>query len=123
MTDRNAEEPPAAGTAPVRGAAWMSVLLGLVGLAALPLAIVVTERVDGLSLVEAGFAIPAALAFAFGAVVMGRRVRRRSRQTLSVLPGAGIARLGRVLGYAGLYLALTAALAVGFYAVLTYVST
>jgi hypothetical protein len=107
----------------VRGAAWMSVLLGLLGLATIPVAIAVTERVDGLSLVEAGFAIPASLLFAFGAVVIGRRVRRRSRQTLAALPGAGVARLGRVLGYIGLYLALTAALAVGFYGVLTYFST
>jgi hypothetical protein len=101
----------------------MSVLLGLLGLATLPVAIAVTERVDGLSLIEAGFAIPAALVFAFGAVVIGRRVRSRSRQTLAALPGARVARVGRVLGYVGLYLALTAALAVGFYAVLTYLST
>jgi hypothetical protein len=101
----------------------MSVLLGLLGLTTIPAAIAVTERVDGLSLVEAGFAIPAALLFAFGAVVIGRRVRRRSRQTLTSLPGAGVARLGRALGYVGFYLALTAALAVGFYAVLTYFST
>jgi hypothetical protein len=101
----------------------MSVLLGLLGLATIPVAIAVTERVDGLSLVEAGFAIPAALLFAFGAVVIGRRVRRRSRQTLTSLPGARVARLGRALGYVGFYLALTAALAVGFYAVLTYFST
>ena len=107
----------------MRGAAWMSVLLGLLGLAALPVAIAVTERVDGLSLVEAGFAIPAAILFAAAAVVVGRRVRSRSRQTLAALPGTRVARLGRVLGYVGLYLALTAALAVGFYAVLTYLST
>ena len=107
----------------MRGAAWMSVLLGLLGLVAIPVAIAVTERVDGLSLIEAGFAIPAALVFAFGAVVIGRRVRSRSRQTLAALPGARVARVGRVLGYVGLYLALTAALALGFYAVLTYLST
>jgi hypothetical protein len=106
-----------------RGPAWASVLLGLLGLATLPAAIAVTERVDGLSLVEAGFAIPAAILFALGAVVIGRRVRRRSRQTLADLPGTRVARIGRLLGYVGLYLALTAALAVGFYAVLTYVST
>jgi hypothetical protein len=107
----------------VRGAAWTSVLLGLVGLATVPAAIAVTERVDGLSVLEAGFAIPAAIVFALGAIVVGRRVRNRSRQTLAALPGTRIARLGRVLGYAGLYVALTAALAVGFYAILTYVST
>jgi hypothetical protein len=107
----------------MRGAAWTSVLLGLLGLAALPVAIAVTERVDGLSLVEAGFAIPAAILFAAAAVVVGRRVRSRSQQTLAALPGTRVARLGRVLGYLGLYLALTAALAVGFYAVLTYLST
>jgi hypothetical protein len=99
------------------------VLLGLLGLAILPAAIAVTERVDGLSLVEAGFAIPPAIASAVAAVVLGRRVRGRDRQTLAALPGTRVARLGRVLGYLGLYVALTAALAVGFYAVLTYVST
>jgi hypothetical protein len=101
----------------------MSVLLGLLGLATLPAAIAVTERVDGLSLVEAGWAIPAAIAFGLAAVVIGRRVRRRGRQTLAALPGASVALFGRILGYVGLYLALTAGLAVGFYAVLTYVST
>jgi hypothetical protein len=114
---------PAGESASARGPAWASVLLGLLGLATLPAAIAVTERVDGLSLVESGFAIPAAILFGLAAVVIGRRVRRRSRQTLSPLAGTRVARLGRVLGYVGLYLALTAALAVGFYAVLTYVST
>jgi hypothetical protein len=99
------------------------VLLGVLALATLPAAIAVTERVDGLSLVEAGFAIPAAILLALAAILIGRRVRSRSRQTLAGLPGARVARLGRILGYAGLYLALTAALSVGFYAVLTYVST
>jgi hypothetical protein len=99
------------------------VLLGVLGLATLPAAIAVTERVDGLSLVEAGFAIPVAIVFALAAVVIGRRVRKRDRQTLAALPGRRVARVGRVLGYVGIYLALTAALAVGFYAVLTYVST
>jgi hypothetical protein len=114
---------PAGEGATARGPAWASVLLGLLGLATLPAAIAVTERVDGLSLVESGFAIPAAILFGLAAVLIGRRVRRRSRQTLAPLPGVRVARLGRVLGYIGLYLALTAALAVGFYAVLTYVST
>jgi hypothetical protein len=113
----------AAPTSSNRVPAWASVALGLLALATLPAAIAVTERVDGLSLVEAGFAIPAAILFALAAIVMGRRVRSRSRQTLAALPGARVARLGRILGYAGLYLALTAALAVGFYAILTYVST
>jgi hypothetical protein len=95
----------------------------VLGLATLPAAIAVTERVDTLSLLEAGFAIPAAILLALAAVVIGRRVRRRSRQTLASVPGARAARVGRVLGYLGLYLALTAALAVGFYAILTYAST
>jgi hypothetical protein len=114
---------PAGQDTTARGPAWASVLLGLLGLATLPAAIAVTERVDGLSLVESGFAIPAAILFGLAAAVLGRRVRRRSRQMLAPLPGARVARFGRVLGYAALYVALTATLAVGFYAVLTYVST
>jgi hypothetical protein len=70
------------------------VVLGLLGLATLPAAIAVTERVDGLSLVEAGFAIPAAVVFALAAIVIGRRVRGRSRQTLAALPGTRVARVG-----------------------------
>jgi hypothetical protein len=99
------------------------VLLAVLGLATLPAAIAVTERIDGLSLVEAGFAIPVAIAFALAAIVIGRRVRSRSRQTLSTVPGTRVAVVGRALGYVALYVALTAALAVGFYAILTYVST
>jgi hypothetical protein len=99
------------------------VLLGVLGLATLPAAIAVTERVDGLSLVESGFAIPVAIVLALAAAAIGRRVRGRDRQTLAALPGTVVARIGRVLGYVGLYVALTAALAVAFYAVLTYVST
>jgi hypothetical protein len=114
---------PAGDGASARGPAWASVVLAVLGLAALPAAIAVTERVETLSLLEAGFAIPAALLLALAAVVIGHRVRRRSRQTLAPLPGAGTARFGRVLGYVGLYVGLTAALAVGFYAILTYAST
>jgi hypothetical protein len=66
---------------------------------------------------------PDAFVFALAAIVIGRRIRKRSRLMLAALPGARVARLGRLLGYAGMYLALTAALAVGFYAVLTYIST
>ena len=101
----------------------MSVLLGVLGLAALPASIMVTERVDGLSLVEAGFAIPAAVALSLAAIVLGRRVSTRKRQTLAELQGTSVARVGRILGYVGLYLAVTAALAVGFYGLLTYFST
>jgi hypothetical protein len=114
---------PAGDGASARGPAWASVALGLLGLATLPAAIAVTERVDTLSLLEAGFAIPAAIVLALAAVVIGRRVQRRSRQTLAALPGARVARFGRVLGYMGLYVGLMAALAVGFYAVLTFAST
>jgi hypothetical protein len=107
----------------MRGAAWTSVLVGLLGLATLPAAIAASERLEGISLLEAGFAIPAAVLLSLAAIVIGRRVRRRDRQTLAGLPGARVARFGRLLGYVGLYLGLTAALAVGFYAILTYVST
>jgi hypothetical protein len=99
------------------------VVLGLLAVATLPAAIAATEQVNTLSLLEAGFAIPAAVLLALAAVIIGRRVRRRSRQTIAPLPGARTARVGRVLGYLGLYVALTAALAVGFYAVLTLAST
>jgi hypothetical protein len=62
-------------------------------------------------------AIPAAV-LGFVALSLSRSVRRRAGLALGHVPGEGPARLGRVLGFLGVYAAITTGLAVAFYALL-----
>jgi hypothetical protein len=91
--------------------------------AALPAAIAVTETRDDLGLVEAGVAAPAAFLFSALAVWLARRARRALERTLGRIGGARMARAGRILGWLGIYLALTAGIALAVYAYLEYVAT
>jgi hypothetical protein len=112
------------GTKPRRNrAALFSLLFGLLGVAALPAAVAVTEMRDDLGLVEAGAAAPAAFVFSAFAVWLARRARRGLERTLGRIGGARMARMGRILGWLGIYLALTAGVALAVYAYLEYVAT
>ena len=62
-------------------------------------------------------AIPSAI-LGFAALSLARGVRRRSALALGHVPGEQTARLGRVLGFLGVYAAVTTGLAVAFYALL-----
>jgi hypothetical protein len=99
--------------------AWASVLLGVFAIVCVPAAIVVSERVTALRLLDAAATIPAAVVAGFCAFVLGTRARRRSEFTLGRVGGATAGRAGRWLGLLGLYVGVTAALAVGFYGLLT----
>ena len=93
-------------------------LCGLLATAALPAAIAVTERSERLDLLHAAAAIPLALMLGVVALVLGTRARRETIMTLGRVGGDRLARVGRVLGGLGVYLALTAALAIAFYGLL-----
>jgi len=96
------------------------VLVGVLSLATLPAAVVVARESDELTLVEAGVvAVPVAALLALVAVWLARRARRRADRTLDRVGGRGTARAGKLLGGLGLYLATTAALALGVYALLS----
>ena len=97
----------------------MSVLLGLLGLATLPAAVLAANESDDLTLVQAGVAVPLAAVLSLGALWLARRARRRADRTLDRVGGRGAARAGKLLGGLGLYLAATAALALGVYALLS----
>jgi hypothetical protein len=99
--------------------AWLSIVLGLAGVAAVPAAIAVTERRADLELIYSAAGIPVALLCGLAAMLLARRGRRRSRLTVSGRGGRP-ARIGNALGLLALLLAGTAALAVGWYAVLTW---
>ena len=78
---------------------------------------------DDLGLVAAGTVVPAAFLFSALAVWLARRARRGLERTLGRIGGARMARAGRILGWLGIYLALTGAVALSVYAYLEYVAT
>jgi hypothetical protein len=65
--------------------------------------------------------ISIAVAFLLGwiAIILARRARERIELTIGRAGGASTARVGRLLGILGVLLAITAALAVGFWGLLT----
>jgi hypothetical protein len=102
-----------------RLSAAFSVLVGLLGVAAIPAAIFAAEWRRDIALIEAAAAIPAAAVFGLAALWLSRRARRRAKLTVAGR-GSATARVGRTLGLLALLLAGTAALALGWYALLTW---
>jgi len=95
-------------------AGW-SVFLGLVSVATMPLAILATRYSSGYTLSEAGFAIPLGVATGAGALLLARSARLRNERALGRLGGETTIRLGRILGAAGICIALTALISVVVY--------
>jgi len=93
-------------------------VFGLLGLAALPVAVVFAQESD-LTMVQAGVAVPVAALFSLLALWLARRARRRSDRTIGRVGGRRAAGVGKLLGGLGLYLAATAAIALGVYALLS----
>jgi hypothetical protein len=111
------------GTRPRRNrAARASLLFGLLGAAAIPTAVGVAEWRDELETVEAGWAVPGGFLLSVLAVWLARRARRSLERTLGRIGGERAARAGRVFGWLGVYIALTAAVALGVYAYLEYLA-
>lgn len=93
-------------------------LVGLAAVAAIPAAIVAAEVYDVMTLLESSVSIPPAFVLSVAAVLLGRKARRDVERTLGRVRGGALARIGRILGYLGLYLAVTAAISVATYYVL-----
>ena len=96
-------------------------LLGLLSCTTLPAAVAVT-RYTRFTLLEAGWAIPLAFVLGVLALQAGRAARRRTERTIGRVGGARATRIGRILGSLGVYVAVTAALALGVYELLNYLS-
>jgi hypothetical protein len=94
------------------------VVVGLLGLAALPAAIVVAQLTDAVELLDAAAAIPVALGGGLAAIVLSRRGRRQVERTLGRVGGERSAAAGRMLGVLALCVGTAGAIAVGVYAVL-----
>jgi hypothetical protein len=98
--------------------ASLAVLLGAVGVAAVPAAVALSRQTAGVQLLDAVWAIPVAAACGVAALLFARGAGGRVRRTLERAGGLGRARAGRLLGVAGICVALSASIAVGFYELL-----
>jgi NhaP-type Na+/H+ or K+/H+ antiporter len=99
----------------------VSVVVGLLSLATLPVAVAVVRQRDE-ELLDAGWAIPVAIVLGLAAMWLARRSRKRLQRAVISSSRGRTARLGRLLGLAGFLLGLTAALAVGVSLVLESVA-
>jgi hypothetical protein len=98
----------------------LSLVLGVLATAAIPVAILVTEQRADLRLLHAGFAVPVAFVLGVAGVRLARRARKRLQRTLGRAGGVVPARLGRVLSWLGVYLALIGAISLLVYAIEYY---
>jgi len=94
------------------------VLVGVLAVATIPAAVVAAELYDVATLLKSAVSIAPAAVLALVAIVLGRRARSQIERTIGRMRGAALARIGRFLGYLGLYLAVTAGIAVATYYVL-----
>jgi hypothetical protein len=99
-------------------AGW-SLVCGLLSVAAVPAGIVLARETQLVTLVNSSGSAAVAILLGLSAIVLSRRARERVLITLGRAGGEGAARVGRVLGGLGVLIGATAALAVGFYGLLT----
>jgi hypothetical protein len=99
-------------------ALW-SVLLGLLAVAAIPVAVAYADRSPRVELIWAGVAVPVAALLGLAALGSARAGRRRAELTLH-RSGAKTAVVGRLLGLIGLLFAGTGAISLVVYAILTW---
>jgi hypothetical protein len=96
-------------------AALVAAVLGLV---AVPVAVVLSRQTGTLHLIDAVWAIPAGMVFSVAAVLFARGARGQIARSLERAGGAGRLRATRWLVVAGVSMTLAAAIAVGFYELL-----
>ena len=97
-----------------------SVGVGLLAVLAVPAGVVLARYSHRVTLINSGYgSIPIGLLLGLSAAVLARRGREHAAWTLGRSGGEAAARAGRILGALGLCAGLTAALAIGFYGLLT----
>jgi hypothetical protein len=94
--------------------------VGLLALVAVPAGIVASRYSDQVTLIRSAYVCaPVGAVLGLYAIVLARRGRETVQRTLGRAGGDGAARVGRFLGTAGLCVAVTAGMALGFYGLLT----
>jgi hypothetical protein len=98
----------------------LSLVFGLLSVAVIPVAIVVTDVHGELRLLHAGVAVPVAFVLGFVGIRLAKRARRKLERTIGRAGGAVPARLGRVFSWIGVYFALIGGISLGVYAIEYY---
>jgi hypothetical protein len=98
--------------------ASLAVVLGLGAVLAVPAGIVLARQTAGIGLLDAAWTIPIAALCGLAALIFVRGARGRIQWTLERAGGTGRIRVGRLLAVAGICVALSASIAVGFYELL-----
>ena len=93
-------------------------LLGLVAVVAVPAGVALARQTTGVELIDAAWSVPVAAVCGIAALLFVRGARGRIRRTFERAGGRSRIRIGRILGVAGICLALSAGIAVGFYELL-----
>ena len=100
--------------------AAVSVVLGLLAAAAVPLGVAASYYLERVTLVwSAAGSVPAGLLLGWASIVQARRGRDQLQRTIGRSGGQKTTRVGRLLGVLAVLAAITAGLAVGFYGLLT----
>jgi hypothetical protein len=101
----------------------MSFLAGLGSVVALPLAIYLTRYSDAYELLHASLAIPVAVGLGLVALSLSRRALRSDVLGIRRPPRRTLAVAGRLLGLAGICLAVAGLVSLGVYGLLEYVGS
>jgi hypothetical protein len=96
-----------------------SVFVGLLGVVAVPVAVVIQYYSVQVTLVQSTISAAPAIVFGLWAIALARHGRFAVARTIGRSGGEGAARVGRLLGWLGLTMGTIAALSVGFYGLLT----
>jgi hypothetical protein len=93
-----------------------AVVFGVLAALAIPAAIVAAQVLAGVTLLHALYiATPISVALGLLALLLARRARLAAARTLA---GGGPVRMGRIAAWLGLYVGVSAAIALGVYGVL-----
>jgi hypothetical protein len=98
--------------------ASFALVAGVLAVLALPGAIALARETAGVDLLSAGWAIPFAVLFGVSALLLARGARGHVRWSLERAGGSGRARAAVILGVAGISIALSSSIALGFYELL-----
>jgi len=100
--------------------ARIAVVFGVLAVLAVPVAVAASQRLASVSLLQSLYVgAPVSIGLALVAIFASRRARLAAAR--SIKPGdAGPVRTGRIAAWAGLYVGVTAALALGVYGVLVW---
>jgi hypothetical protein len=93
--------------------------LGILSVVAIPAGILAARKLEKVTLLDSSWSIVVAVLLGWWAIILARRGTERLQITLGRAGGKSAARAGRLLGILGILLAITAALALGFWGLLS----